>query len=204
MKKLVIILDPAHGSEIAGKCSPDGFKEWKWSREFISILKPKLEAKGFRVEISNTTENEIGLSKRASFATNLEVEPGQTKFLLSLHNNASGNGRSWGTATGYEIWTYKNPRSISYKMAEFIISELRYHFPELKMRVFGPNNLVKQQNYTVLKGAGYYAALLEWLFMDTQGDLKKLKDSKYNEKLATALTEIFVDLDDELDRFIKI
>jgi N-acetylmuramoyl-L-alanine amidase len=30
MKKLVIILDPAHGEEVAGKRSPDGlFREYK-------------------------------------------------------------------------------------------------------------------------------------------------------------------------------
>lgn len=203
-RRLVIILDAAHGKDVAGKCSPDGFKEYKWSRQLISKLKPRLESAGFRVELSNSTENEIGLSKRAEFATALEVNPGQTKFLLSLHNNATGNGRTWGDATGYEIWSYKNPRSVSYRMAEFIISELRYYFPELKMRVFGPKNLVKQQNFTVLMGAGYYAALLEWLFMDTKSDLAKLRDKEYNDRLVEALTEIFIDLDDELDKFIGI
>lgn len=204
MRNLVIILDPAHGIDVAGKCPPDNsFKEWKYSRAILNQLKPRLEAEGFRVEFTNTTNKEIGLSARARFATNLEVAEGQTKFLFSLHNNASGNGTKWGTARGFEIYSYKNPFSISYKMAEYIIRDLGHYFPEYKMRVFGPKNLVKQQNYTVLMGAGYHAALLEWMFMDTKEDLKILKDSTVNEKLIDALVTIFKDLDEDLPKLLS-
>lgn len=204
MRKLVIILDPAHGDDVSGKCSPDkSFKEWKYSRKIINELKPRLEAEGFRVEISNTTDQEIGLSKRAAFATNLEVEEGQTKFLLSLHNNASGNGTKWGTARGFEIFSHKNPRSVSYRMAEYIIRDLGHYFPEYKMRVFGPKSLVKQNNYTVLMGSGYYAALLEWMFMDTKEDLAVLKDQEVNEKFIDSLVTIFKDLDEDLPKILE-
>ena len=204
MRKLVIILDPAHGDDVPGKCSPDkSFKEWKYSRKIINQLKPKLEAEGFRVEISNTTDQEIGLSKRAAFATNLEVEEGQTKFLLSLHNNASGNGTKWGTARGFEIFSHKNPRSASYRMAEYIIRDLGHYFPEYKMRVFGPKSLVKQNNFTVLMGSGYYAALLEWMFMDTKEDLAVLKSQEVNEKFIDSLVTIFKDLDEDLPKILE-
>lgn len=205
MRRLVIILDPAHGKDVSGKSSPDGsHKEWEYSRKILNQLKPKLEAEGFRVEVTNPTENEIGLSKRADFATDLEVEKGQIKFLFSFHNNASGNGLKWGEATGYEIWSYKNPVSNSYKISEFIINELKHYFPELKMRVFGPKNVVKQGNYTVLLGKGYYASLLEWMFMDTKSDLAVIKSQTYNNRLIEALVQIFIDLDDDLDKIIKI
>ena len=204
MRKLVIILDPAHGEDVPGKCSPDNsFKEWKYSRKILKELKVRLEAEGFRVEFSNTTNQEIGLSKRAEFATNLEVDEGQTKFLFSLHNNASGNGTRWGTARGFEIFSYKNPRSTSYRIAEYIIRELGCYFPEYKMRVFGPKDLVKQQNFTILMGSGYYAALLEWMFMDTKEDLKVLRDKEVNEKFINSLVSIFIDLDDDLPKLIN-
>lgn len=202
-RKLVIILDPAHGEDVSGKCSPDkSFREWKYSRKIINELKNRLEAEDFRVEVSNPTNQEIGLSKRAEFATNLEVAEGQTKFLFSLHNNASGNGTKWGTARGFEIFSYKNPFSTSYKIAEYIIRDLGHYFPEYKMRVFGPNNLVKQQNFTVLMGQGYYAALLEWMFMDTKEDLAVLKDEEVNEKLINSLVTIFKDLDEDLPKLL--
>ena len=78
-----------------------------------------------------------------------------------------------------------------------------HYFPEYKMRVFGPKNLVKQQNFTVLMGAGYHAALLEWMFMDTKEDLKILKDSTVNEKLIDALVTIFKDLDEDLPKLLS-
>lgn len=203
MRNLVIILDPAHGSDVAGKCPPDNsFKEWKYSRKILNQLKPRLEAEGFRVEVTNETNFEVGLTERAEFATNLEVEEGQTKFLFSLHNNASGNGTKWEKARGFEIYSYKNPFSVSYKIAEYIIRDLGTYFPEYKMRVFGPKNLVKQQNFTVLMGRGYYAALLEWLFMDTKEDLAILKDEAVNEKLIDSLVTIFKDLDEDLPKLL--
>ena len=48
----VVILGTAHGINTPGKCSPDKkFREYKFSREVINILKPKLEALGLTVYI---------------------------------------------------------------------------------------------------------------------------------------------------------
>lgn len=91
MRKLVIILDPAHGEEVPGKGSPDGtHKEYKWSREICEKLKTHLTCLGFRVEITNPTDKEIGLSRRKEFASKVNTNPGEFKFLVSLHNNAAG------------------------------------------------------------------------------------------------------------------
>ena len=46
----VVILGTAHGSNVAGKCSPDHkFREYRFSREVIKELKPQLEALGLLV-----------------------------------------------------------------------------------------------------------------------------------------------------------
>ena len=38
-KSLCIILDPAHGNDVKGKCSPDGtHKEYLWSREICKRM----------------------------------------------------------------------------------------------------------------------------------------------------------------------
>lgn len=48
----VVILGTAHGINTPGKCSPDKkFREYKFSREVINILKPKLETLGLTVYI---------------------------------------------------------------------------------------------------------------------------------------------------------
>ena len=62
---------------------------------------------GFKVAFTNTSDKEIGLSRRREIANNLDTPLGGTKFLLSLHNNATGMGNEWCTARGFEIYTTK-------------------------------------------------------------------------------------------------
>ena len=203
MRKLVIILDPAHGSDVPGKSSPDGsFKEYQYSREILNKLKPKLEAEGFRVEFSNTTDKEIGLSKRVKFATDLEIQKTQSKVFFSLHNNASGYGKDWAKARGFEIWVKPSADPLTYKVAKYIIESLSLEFPDYKMRVLSPKEVVKSANFVVL-GGKFPSVLLEWLFMDNQEDLAILKDEKEKDKLVEALTSIFIQLDDNWEYLNK-
>ena len=57
----VVILGTAHGVNTPGKCSPDKkFREYKFSREVINDLKPKLEALGLKVYIDITQDEVLG------------------------------------------------------------------------------------------------------------------------------------------------
>lgn len=190
MKKLVIILDCAHGADVKGKCSPDGtHREYKWSRLICGKLRDKLESLGYRVEYTNKTENEIGLSQRKNIANNIKINSDQVKFLISLHNNAAGNGSNWTNATGFEIFTSKG-QTLSDKFAQVIMSNLQKDFPEsngFKHRVdLTDGDLDKEENFTVLMG-NYYGILLEWLFQDNKEDVKLLNDEIINNKLIDSL-----------------
>lgn len=190
MKKLVIVLDCAHGADVKGKCSPDGtHREYKWSRLICGKLRDKLESLGYRVEYTNKTENEIGLSQRKNIANNIKINSDQVKFLISLHNNAAGNGSNWTNATGFEIFTSKG-QTLSDKFAQVIMSNLQKDFPEsngFKHRVdLTDGDLDKEENFTVLMG-NYYGILLEWLFQDNKKDVKLLNDEIINNKLIDSL-----------------
>lgn len=192
MKKLVIILDCAHGADVKGKCSPDGtHREYKWSRLICGKLRDKLESLGYRVEYTNKTENEIGLSQRKNIANNIKINSDQVKFLISLHNNAAGNGSNWTNATGFEIFTSKG-QTLSDKFAQVIMSNLQKDFPEsndFKHRVdLTDGDLDKEENFTVLMG-NYYGILLEWLFQDNKEDVKLLNDEIINNKLIDSLVK---------------
>ena len=192
MKKLVIILDCAHGADVNGKCSPDGtHREYKWSRLICGKLRDKLESLGYRVEYTNKTENEIGLSQRKNIANNIKIDSDQVKFLISLHNNAAGNGSNWTNATGFEIFTSKG-QTLSDKFAQVIMSNLQKDFPEsngFKHRVdLTDGDLDKEENFTVLMG-NYYGILLEWLFQDNKEDVKLLNDEIINNKLIDSLVK---------------
>lgn len=198
-RSLVVILDPAHGDNIQGKCSPDGkFFEWQWSRKITGMLMNKLPDLGFKVEITNPSNHEIGLSKRKEIA-NAVLLPDPLhckKLLLSFHNNAAGNGRDWKDARGYELWTSRGT-TVSDKYAEIIIKQLREDFKG----VIGIRERVdpdRDENFTVLMG-NYGAVLIEWLFMDNKEDLEKLQDDNINQLFVSSIIKSLLYIDEHLD-----
>lgn len=200
MRKLIIILDPAHGSDVPGKRSPNGkHLEYRWSREICKALANKLVANDFRVEFSNNSEKEIGLSKRVSFANHLDFNEGEIKFLVSLHNNAAGNGSDWMNARGVEIYTSRGSTR-SDEFAEVIMKNLKTDFPDnniVKFR-YGNDQLGKEANFSVLMGSTYYAVLLEWLFQDNKEDYELLQNYQVNSHLVDSLVKALIEIDDSI------
>lgn len=192
-KHLVIILDPAHGVDVPGKCSPDKTHyEWKWSRERCKDLELILKSYGFKVFYTSHQETEIGLSKRKENANSIETSSKEIKLLLSLHNNAAGSDNNWHTATGVEIWTSEG-KTISDFFADKLFEGFRKYFPENKPLRYRYNersegNQDKEKNFTVLMG-NYAACLIEWLFQDNREDVSKLKDEQVNKLFVDAIVE---------------
>lgn len=198
MRKLVIILDPAHGEDVKGKCSPDGtHKEYLWSREICKKLKYRLILEDFRVKYTNTSQKEIGLSKRKEIANNIKSYPGEYKFLVSLHNNAAGDGTQWLNAKGFEIYTSKG-QTLSDKFATVIFNNLKKDFPGISARAdYVDNDPDKESNFTVLMG-NYYAVLIEWLFQDNKEEVLLLNNNTINSRLVDSLVNSLIEIDKQL------
>lgn len=190
--RLIIILDPAHGSDVMGKASPDGsHREYVWSRHICRLLKESLESQGYEVHLTNNSDREIGLTKRQRIANDLKCPPGYKKFLISPHNNAAGSEEKWLNATGYEIWTSKGSTS-SDQYAQIILDNFQRDFPGYKSRG------LKESNFTVLMGSSYSAVLLEWLFQDSKKDVELLKDDRVNQALVRSLVKSVNQIDKTL------
>lgn len=201
MKKVVVILDYAHGKDVAGKRSPCGrHEEWRWSRERGRCIKIILQAIGFTVYETNPTDSEIGLSKRVRISENIPVEEGQIKFFISLHNNAAGDGTKWMSARGMEIWT-KRGVDLADDFSDFYFKIMREWFPTVPMRLNSPINGQKDKegNLAVLKAAGVYSVLIEHLFQDNKVDVELLLDPTQNKKFEDAV----VDLVEKAEKFMN-
>lgn len=177
MTKPVIILDPAHGEETPGKRSPDGnHREYLWSRQRCLSLYRKLTDLGYIVYFTNDSQNEIGVLKRKEVANRISNKVPGTKLLISIHNDAFGEG--WTDITGYSVFTSKgNTKSDSF--AENLMKNFMKVFPELKARPeFSDSDLDREENFTVLMG-NYSAVLIEWLFQNNKKDVKIINDPYY-------------------------
>lgn len=200
MKNLIVILDPAHGSDVKGKCSPDGIhKEYLWSRERVRNLLLLLVGLGYKVYTTTNSDKEPGLSKRRNFASS--VENGKTKLLLSLHNNAAGSDGKWCSARGVSVYTTKGVTKAD-KCAEIIFDQFQKDFPDVKMRKYSDEKLGKdfEENFTVLMGSGYMGVLIEWLFQDNKDDVMLLSDETMNERFESSLVTAIELINDQLGK----
>jgi N-acetylmuramoyl-L-alanine amidase len=201
MKKIVVIVDFAHGSNVPGKCSPDKtHREWMWSRRVGNDIATMLKVLGFQVYFSNPLDTEGGLTPRVRFAENLKVAPGQYKFMLSLHNNAGGMGDKWVTARGFEVWT-KQGFDLADVMAEKAFPVLKKWFPSMKQRLATNEEFKKDKegNLAVLKGEGVYSLLFEYLFQDNKEDVQLLLSEKENKKFADAIVDVVENMEEYLN-----
>lgn len=182
MKKLLIILDPAHGIEVPGKRSPDEkHREYKWSRERLTQIDILLKERGYTVVWTNTTDNEIGLSQRVNVANEYAKQyPELMPFLISLHNDAVNATPEWQTkASGISVWTTKG-RTTSDIYADFLLQRIKVSIPNARIRTYDNKYLERdfEANFTVLTG-NYSAVLIECMFQDNREDVKLLQDTQF-------------------------
>ena len=199
-KNIIVILDPAHGADVGGKCSPDGkHHEFAWSRARVKSLRSILTDLGYEVYVTTESENEPGLSKRKNFAT--QIRKGEKKLLLSLHNNAAGSDNKWLTARGVEAYTTPGVTKADI-CADYILSQLKKDFPEIKMRHNRDVKLErdKEAEFTVLMGADYMGVLIEWLFQDNKDDVKLLMDSEMNRRFESSIVDSIESINDYFKR----
>lgn len=197
MKKVIIILDRAHGEDVAGKESLDGkFKEWQASQSTIEKLAKGLEKLGIPCAITVEETTEPGFNERVKRAN--EAGDGyEVPVFISLHHNA--HDRIF-KARGSEIYVSRRTATKESKeIANIIAENLIKDFPEMPWRKEWPDRLEREADFTVLAGndshiPAYHGVLVEFGFMTNEEDLRLLKSKafmkRYAESLLYAITQI--------------
>lgn len=107
-----IILGTAHLESTPGKCSPDKkFREYKYSREIVDIIKNVLKTQGYDVYV-DIPENDLKLTqnqelqKRVNYVNSLCDKYGKDNCIyISIHVNGAGSEGKWMTAGGWSAFT---------------------------------------------------------------------------------------------------
>ena len=177
--KHVIILGTAHGSNVPGKCSPDRkFREFRFSREVISLLKPRLEAAGFTVfvditadEVPQPTSTELAL--RCKFVNGICARFGQQNCVyVSIHVNAAGSDGQWHDARGFAVYVARSCSQTSKRLARTLCDLAISR--GLRGNRSVPSAHYWQANFYVLRNTACPAVLTENLFKDNKADVEYL------------------------------
>jgi len=173
-----ILLDNGHGENTSGKRSPrwaDGSQlfEWSYTREIAKRVESELKKHGVDVERIVPESNDVSLTERCRRANVIADKVGVKNCLLvSIHNNASQNGK----AQGWEIHTYLGT-SKSDEYATVFWNEAKELLPARVNKMRGDwsdGDPDWDSNFGILRGTKCAAVLTENLFMDNEDDCRFL------------------------------
>jgi N-acetylmuramoyl-L-alanine amidase len=180
MKNVVICLDNGHGEETPGKRSPWSackvkpelpFREYAYTRELVRMLTPLLEEDGFEVYIVAPEKYDVTLAERCKRINNKvkeAKEKGKHTLMVSVHNNAAGNGKEWKEAYGWSVWTTRGQNNSDilaqclYDAAVEILTPLGQK--TRKDRSDGDDDY--EAGFYITKGSNCPAVLVENMFQD--------------------------------------
>jgi len=190
MSKYTWLLDPGHGGIIngvyqtAGKRSPllpDGrtFYEGVFNREVTRRLLALCEKANISATNLVDTDKDLSLRHRVTKA-NLIHKENQNSIYISIHANAFGNGVTFNSAHGLNVFYYHKSRT-GKRLAQTLQSSLA-DITGLKDRGVLAND--SWANFYVLRRTHMPAILSENGFMTNLEEVKKLLSCEMKDKVA--------------------
>lgn len=172
-----ILIDNGHGSDTAGKRSPDGrFLEYRLNRTIATRLVADLIDRGHDAQLLVPEENDIPLQERCHRVNAICQALGKNNVLLiSIHANAYGNGTEWTTPSGWSVYTTKG-QTQSNALAEQLAKAAAKNLPQMKLRTdHSDGDADYEENFYILRHTLCPAVLTENGFYTNTHDLAILE-----------------------------
>jgi N-acetylmuramoyl-L-alanine amidase len=195
----VIVIDPGHGGVNVGTHSAvDGRYEKEFTLDWALRLAPLLEANGWRVFLTRTSDVDVALSNRVMFA-----EAHQADVFLSLHFNSSGSDSRQAGLETYcstpagmpssltrdyaDIWSQYFPNN-AYD-AENLQLAVRLHTALLRALGAEDRGVRRARFIGVLHGQRHPAVLLEGGYLSNPREARLIATPEFRQKLAEAVAD---------------
>jgi N-acetylmuramoyl-L-alanine amidase len=193
-KVQTVVLDPGHGGFDKGAASVFG-NEKTYALDVARLLRPLLQAKGFKVVMTRENDVFIPLEVRARIANATK-----DSIFVSLHFNATGSNPH---ATGFEIFSLTprgapstNDDSLALHFVNmqagspvdaqsFELSAAVYHSMLGHIQEFDRG--IKRARFAVLRHTKIPSILVEGGFLSETGDSKRVADPAWRKQLAESI-----------------
>lgn len=187
--KTVILIDNGHGEETPGKRSPDGsFREYAWAREVARMVCDLFQAEGYDARLLVPEERDVPLAERCRRANKFDK---RKSLLVSIHNNAAGDGRRWLSARGWSIFTTRGITEAD-RLAERLWFRAKsiFRWP-LTVRSYSSQQLAHdfEADYYIILHSYMPAVLVEHFFMDNREDVAYLQTAAAKAACAEVIVE---------------
>ena len=171
---MVILADPGHGIDTAGKRSPDGrLREYKYARDIAAEVVKRLKTMDYNAQQLVTEEKDISLGTRCKRVNDICKHFGASNVLVvSVHCNAAGADGKWHDARGWQACVSLNASAKSKQLASYLFDAAQAE--GLKMRSPKPGQKWWAQNLAICRDTNCPAVLTENLFQDNLADVEYL------------------------------
>ncbi|MEY4570477.1 MAG: hypothetical protein RLZZ398_1916 [Verrucomicrobiota bacterium] len=191
-----VVLDPGHGGKDPGATNPLG-TEAMYNLKLAGMVKKQLEAKGFKVVMTRSTNEYLTLQERVEFANAIK----ENAVYVSIHFNSGGS-----SARGIETFTL-SPPGVPHYDHDFKAADLQTRAGNEHdsanialatsvhgsiLRRLGTNTLdrgIKRARFSVLSGVRHPAILLEGGFLSHPYEARLIEKEAYQNALASGLVD---------------
>lgn len=166
MKKLKVLIDNGHGSDTAGKRSPDGrLREYAYVREIAERVEKELHRRGVDAERIVKEMWDVSLAERCR---RVNRHPAGSTILVSIHCNAAGHGQ-WMNARGWSGWVYRQCSERAKRLAGCLFDATKAQ--GLQVRTPSRSQKYWTAGFYILKHTACPAVLTENFFQDNREDV---------------------------------
>ena len=165
--KAVICIDASHGGSDAG-CTSDGHTSEKDLNLIIAKkIGDSLASVGYNVVYTRSDDSSLSTEDRIT-----SINSQKAKYLISIQMNSSSDSLS----KGYSIFTQPNDNMNSINLSQFEGIDSDHY-----------------ENFPILYDSQIPSILLELGYLSNSEDYTKLTDETFQQKIANAITESFLD-----------
>ncbi|HFI0190783.1 TPA: N-acetylmuramoyl-L-alanine amidase, partial [Streptococcus suis] len=185
----VVYLDAGHGGSDPGAVY-FGKNEKDLNLQIQNRVKSKLEAQGFRVELTRTADSSVGLLPRSEKANRTSSD-----IFVSIHFNASTSPSANGIETYYYQYFPEYPAQINSKyhndaqrinLSASLANSIQSN---LITNTGARNGGVMRRTFQVLRETTAPAVLLELGYMSNSAESAKISSAAYQEKLVDGIVK---------------
>jgi N-acetylmuramoyl-L-alanine amidase len=191
-----VILDPGHGGKDPGATNSLG-TEAAYNLKVASRVRSLLEAQGFKVVMTRTSDRYLTLQQRVDLANAVREDA----IFLSIHFNSGGS-----SARGIETFTL-SPPGVAHYGRGFVPADNQVragnHHDSANIALatsvhgsllyrLGKNTFdrgIKRARFSVLSGVRHPAILLEGGFMSHAQEARLIANEKYQAELANGVVD---------------
>jgi N-acetylmuramoyl-L-alanine amidase len=177
LAKKVIAIDSGHGGWDPGKIQEDNLEK-DINLSIALKLQSYLEQGGSTVLLTRAQDEALGSKKREDLKQRVAIaHDSNADILISIHQNAFVDER----AQGSHVFYFENGED-SKRLAQYIQDEMKEFSATGKDREASSN-----VTYYLLKKTKSPSVIVECGFLSNPSDLKNLKDSEYQDRIAWAI-----------------